>query len=969
MAVVGCILAFVAALEMSPLPQETELHNKQVFRLLSGTPIVLAEEPTASERIACAMLFDAIGYELPLRTASAHGIKLPAIYVGESSRHAALQHKKIAKLIPGKPIKTPEGYCLTITRNAIVVAGADSAGAFYGMQTLARIAKAGIELPCLTIRDYPDLALRGALFERPPTREALRRLASLKCNLAVFTSDDFYRLSGNAAAHWKDIFAQARAFHIEPVPMIRTLTDADSLIALNPATAEGRVMEERVVLYGDDWAILSKRNLMVNKDSPMKVRVSGHLCVESTDYVLKRGTLKPPFAEDEAPWLIRRVQGGSIPDGATVSAAYAYVPPDTDVCCPSAAETEAVLHGVMQNVVEVLKPRFIHIGHDRVMRLNTCMRCRERRKTDAAVFTDSVGMIDTIVKALDPDMRLMLWSDAINPEVTGRKNPLAKAARQLPKDAILMVHGGDKGSEHIAESASWSRGLGRMTVGVSGTGMSSVYEWADMLRGHGHRENGMFYRGSDVFSTAFALTMEKSWSLDSPRSAWAETLNGYFDANLWRPSYGDVLEALVPYVNEKTLAGIAPRSHYAQFKNWLKKTRKSVPGREDSFLLTDWVYRNLVTYLELETAYAEKGRDTSLRKLKELIELQGEIDPDMDDARTRRIMDTVAEENLFVPSTILFRQHLLPFRPVHLPANSTLLETPVEPRYADSERQAMATYDFLVPPGPIGRIDFETVGTASLEVASSEAGKTFRSVQQWTSSLHGGVTGPAILEPPCQARWMRITANASAERAVLRNTRLFALKQSTALSCAYVRTVPLAGEVFNEIAWPDGDLAEGFVRLRERKFAQAPTTVRVCRSRDALYIGLMAHEPRMRTMLAVETKRDASLNADESLEIHLDTGKARPFLFMVNALGTQYDSLGGDAGWDGLWQVSMSRHDTAWTAVVRIPFGTLGDAPKRTGKWQVDFVRNRCNVQRERSAWHWKRAEQTEADWGSLVFK
>lgn len=59
-------------------------------------------------------------------------------------------------------IDRPEGYTLEVTPKSITIRGFDKAGLFYGVQTLlqmVRARKGGI--PCVQIRDWPDIAFRA----------------------------------------------------------------------------------------------------------------------------------------------------------------------------------------------------------------------------------------------------------------------------------------------------------------------------------------------------------------------------------------------------------------------------------------------------------------------------------------------------------------------------------------------------------------------------------------------------------------------------------------------------------------------------------------------------------------------------------------------------------------------------------------------------------------------------------------
>jgi hypothetical protein len=84
-----------------------------------------------------------------------------------------------------------EEYILAICEKGIEICGGDAAGCFYGIATLKQIIEAyGRELPCLEIKDYPDMPYRGFYHDatrgRVPslegTKKMVDRLAGLKVN-------------------------------------------------------------------------------------------------------------------------------------------------------------------------------------------------------------------------------------------------------------------------------------------------------------------------------------------------------------------------------------------------------------------------------------------------------------------------------------------------------------------------------------------------------------------------------------------------------------------------------------------------------------------------------------------------------------------------------------------------------------------------------------------------------------------
>lgn len=99
------------------------------------------------------------------------------------------------------PGGTPESYRLRVADGVAEIVGADDAGLFYGIQTLAQLverADDGWRIPAVAIDDAPRFAYRGAMldvarhFHPVPTVTAyLDRIASLKLNhLHLHLTDD-----------------------------------------------------------------------------------------------------------------------------------------------------------------------------------------------------------------------------------------------------------------------------------------------------------------------------------------------------------------------------------------------------------------------------------------------------------------------------------------------------------------------------------------------------------------------------------------------------------------------------------------------------------------------------------------------------------------------------------------------------------------------------------------------------------
>jgi hexosaminidase len=131
----------------------------------------------------------------------------------------------------------PQGYVLTIDESGIEVAGADAAGLFYGEATLGQLAHLHDgRLPIGTVRDHPDLLVRGVMLDisrdKVPTMATacalVDRLAALKVNQVQLYIEHTFAYANHPEVHAAaspftaseviELDAYCRARHVELVP-------------------------------------------------------------------------------------------------------------------------------------------------------------------------------------------------------------------------------------------------------------------------------------------------------------------------------------------------------------------------------------------------------------------------------------------------------------------------------------------------------------------------------------------------------------------------------------------------------------------------------------------------------------------------------------------------------------------------------------------------------------------------------
>ncbi|HOY39082.1 MAG: family 20 glycosylhydrolase [Bacteroidales bacterium] len=128
-----------------------------------------------------------------------------------------------------------EGYVLDISEKRIMIIALTDAGIFYGIQTLQQLIAAnrtGESIPCLTIYDYPDFAVRawqddisrGPIPTMELLKEQIRQMASYKLNYFYLYIEHVFKLEnhtgiapndGITKEQIEELTAYASKYHVQ----------------------------------------------------------------------------------------------------------------------------------------------------------------------------------------------------------------------------------------------------------------------------------------------------------------------------------------------------------------------------------------------------------------------------------------------------------------------------------------------------------------------------------------------------------------------------------------------------------------------------------------------------------------------------------------------------------------------------------------------------------------------------------
>ena len=336
-------------------------------------PLVFPE-PQKMERLAAPFALDESVPILVPAQASEHDLKLARLLAAEAAdryrvalkveRAAALPSGRrfilmgaasnplVARFCAARGIEVsaakpgPEGYVLASTPEAVVVAGSDASGAFYGLQSLRQMIRregTSVSIAGARIEDRPHVPFRGIRLYLPGHeniaffRRFLRDFMALyKFNKVIMEVNGSMRLDGHPEvnAGWldfaKDLFYTRRYYPRGPNQTSQNSAHHD--------TADGEILEKDEVAELVRYA--NEQHIEVIPEIPS---------LTHSYYLLTRH--RDLAAVKDAEW------------------------PDT--YCTDNPESYKLYFEVLDEYIGVMKPKMIHIGHDEMFfPLELCQCCQ-----------------------------------------------------------------------------------------------------------------------------------------------------------------------------------------------------------------------------------------------------------------------------------------------------------------------------------------------------------------------------------------------------------------------------------------------------------------------------------------------------------------------------------------------------------------------------------------------------------------
>ena len=285
---------------------------------------------------------------------------------------------------PG-PAQKAEAYILRSTPEAVVVAGNDDAGIFYGMQSLRQLIwrnGGNVQIRGAEVEDWPHLPFRAIRLYLPGHeniaffKRFLRDFMALyKFNQVVLEVNASMRLDRHPEvnAGWidfaKDLYYTQRYYPQGPRQTYQNSAHHD--------TADGEILEK------DEVADL------VRYANSQHIEVVPEIPTFTHSYYL----------------LTRHKQFGAI-----VGAEW----PDT--YCPSDPDVYKLVFDVIDEYIEVMKPKMVNIGHDEMFFPVELCRCCQTRDP-ALLYADDVRKVHDYLAA--KGIKTAMYGDHLIESVRG----------------------------------------------------------------------------------------------------------------------------------------------------------------------------------------------------------------------------------------------------------------------------------------------------------------------------------------------------------------------------------------------------------------------------------------------------------------------------------------------------------------------------------------------------------------------
>ena len=314
----------------------------------------------------------------------------------------------------------PDGYKIEIDREKIGISHSNERGLIYAVMTLKQLLISD-ELYTGVIRDTPDCEFRGYRVYLPGRNsfkeffDMIDMIVYYKYNHISFEIGGAmeYKRHPEINSKWAEFAAETHRYSDRTHEIQNEFDWAKN--SIHTDNGEGDILTQDEVRELIDYC--RYRGLEVYPEVPT---------LSHCDYICMAHPEIAERAEDPYP----------------------------DTYCPNHPDTYKLVFDILEEVIDVFRPKMINIGHDEYYSMCLCERCRGKRPYE--VYTKDVTVIHDFLK--ERNIKTCMWGEKLLPVVTDKRTyggagddrilpngkrrffpPTFQCQNMLPRD-ILMIH-------------------------------------------------------------------------------------------------------------------------------------------------------------------------------------------------------------------------------------------------------------------------------------------------------------------------------------------------------------------------------------------------------------------------------------------------------------------------------------------------------------------------------------------------
>jgi hypothetical protein len=364
-----------------PLPREARVEDSRLL-LTEAAIVVPAGDARAQTpgRLLAEILADQFGVVIPVSVGSAPEGRTPVVVGEVAAGEIARAVERAQQTVP----EPAEGYLLSVQATGAVVAGRDYRGALYGVssfvQLVHRWGKQSLAVRRALVRDWPFLPIRWVHLYLPG-REQMGFVSR-------YLRDFLLRYKFNGV-----VLEIGGGMRFESHPEVS--------VGWRRTVAEWYAHGETMDALGEGIPLGTANRFAAS----LHVGVGGGAYVEKED-VRRLGELAERYGLEVVP----EIQSLSHTYYIASSRRDLAEDPDMpwpDSYCPSNPESYRVLFDLMDETIDVLHPRRVHIGHDEWRAGAFCPRCRG--KDTGVLYAEDVLRIYRHLR--EKGIETWMWGD------------------------------------------------------------------------------------------------------------------------------------------------------------------------------------------------------------------------------------------------------------------------------------------------------------------------------------------------------------------------------------------------------------------------------------------------------------------------------------------------------------------------------------------------------------------------------